>query len=207
MFKLIVKQIREFEQFNDVFLSIDFAKLQQQLLTIVAFIISRNQEYSREDAEITKSAMDLWVVSIISNPSIKAAFFSWTKEADQFVLNQPTEIVKSGKTVKQRPPVVITNTAELILAGLFSNKGYSVRKKFQESLEMLCERVTDGENNERPLFWFLNLLVDKSPVWDGSEETKHKCKDSQEFFATVTNLLLQYKEEFASKDKVDASGH
>ena len=72
---------------------------------------------------------------------------------------------------------------------------------------MLCERVTDGENNERPLFWFLNLLVDKSPVWDGSDETKHKCKDSQEFFATVTNLLLQYKEEFVSKDKDGASGH
>jgi len=89
----------------------------------VAFIISRNQDYSREDAEITKSAMDLWIVAIISSPNIKTAFFNWTKDADPVVLSQPTEIIKNGKPVKQRPPVLITNTAELILAGLFTNKG------------------------------------------------------------------------------------
>lgn len=66
---------------------------------------------------------------------------------------------------------------------------------------MLCERVTDGTDSERPLFWMLNLLIDKSPVWDGKDETKVLCKESQEFFATVTNLLLQYKEEFVSKEE------
>lgn len=59
---------------------------------------------------------------------------------------------------------------------------------------MFSERVTD--NNQRPLFWLLKILVDKSPVWDGKEETKAECRETQEFFALMTNLLLQYKEEF-----------
>lgn len=75
---------------------------------------------------------------------------------------------------------------------------------------MLCERVSEGVDSERPLFWMLNLLIDKSPVWDGKDETKIMCKDTQEFFATVTNLLLQYKEEFVakeSKDKREEASH
>ena len=66
---------------------------------------------------------------------------------------------------------------------------------------MFSERVTDS--NQRPLFWLLNILVDKSPVWDGKEETKSDCRDTQEFFALMTNLLLQYKEEFKIGNKKD----
>lgn len=85
MFKQIVKQIREANQSADVFCTLDFTSLQQQLLSIVALIISRNQEYAREDTEIVKSAMDLWVVSIISNPQIKKDFYLWTRPRDEVV--------------------------------------------------------------------------------------------------------------------------
>ena len=117
------------------------------------------------------------------------------------MLSQP-ETITVGKNVKKLPTkLIITNTAELILGGLFSNKGGNLRKKFQETIEMISERVTDDSTSKRPLFWFLNLLIDKSPIWDGKEETKQTCKETQEFFATVTGLLLQYKED---ADKVKA---
>ena len=68
-------------------------------------------------------------------------------------------------------PIVITNTAKLVINGLFSGKGQTIRKRFQESLEMVCERVRDGDG-ERPLFWLLSILIDHSPVWDGNNDTK-----------------------------------
>jgi ubiquitin carboxyl-terminal hydrolase 34 len=138
--------------------------------------------------------MDLWVVSFISNPQIKKEFYVWEKEVDKVVMNQPEQQTVGKLIKKSLPRLIITNTAELILGGLFSSKGQSIRKKFQESVEMICERVTDSTNSDRPLHWFLNLLIDKSPIWDGNEDTKHACRDTQEFFATVTNLLVQYKE-------------
>jgi hypothetical protein len=70
------------------------------------------------------------------------------------------------------------SAADLVVSGLFSGKGQTIRKKFQESLEMVSERVQDGSGSERPLFWLLSILIDKSPVWDGSEETKAQYKDS-----------------------------
>jgi len=115
--------------------------------------------------------MDLWVVSLISNPHIKLDFYTWTKEKDEavFILaKQP----KDSKLLKKSPlPIVITNTTELIINGLFSDKGQTIRKKFQESLEMVCERVKDGDG-EQLLFWLINILIDHSPVWDGNNDTK-----------------------------------
>lgn len=204
MFKSIVKQIREAGHYAEILTSIDFSQMQQQLLMIASLILSRDQEYSREDTLITRSVLDLWTVSVISNPEIKKDFYNWSKEPDQVVLakGETTEVGKILK--KQVKRLLITNSTELILGGLFSNKGQTVRKKFQETIEMLGERVDESKTSERPLFWFLNLLIDKSPVWDGTEENKALCKDSQEFFATVTGLLIQYKEEFLTKEKIEA---
>lgn len=145
---------------------------------IISLIISRNQDYVREDTDITRSIMDLWVVSVISNPDIKADFYAWTKTKDEVVF-LPPEQPKNNKQAKKPPsPIVIMNAADLVISGLFSGKGQTIRKKFQESLEMVSERVHDGSKSERPLFWLLSILIDKSPVWDGSEDTKTQYRDS-----------------------------
>jgi hypothetical protein len=68
--------------------------------------------------------MDLWVVSIISNPQIKKDFYSWTTPRDELVFIQQEPVKTATKLIKRNlPPLIITNTAELVLGGLFSAKG------------------------------------------------------------------------------------
>ena len=120
--------MRDAQQSEFIFNSIDFSKLQQQLLEIITLILSRNQDYVREDTDIIRSAMDLWVVCMIENPQIKSEFYQWTREAEPIVEVQEQPV--DPKKRKPKKPLIITNAQELLIAGLFSSKGQNVRKKF-----------------------------------------------------------------------------
>ena len=80
---------------------------------------------------------------------------------------------------------MIKSADDLILSGIYSSKGYLVRDGFNNSLELICEKVTENQGM-RPLFYMIRLLRNNFP----HPESRIPTKESAYFFSLLSALIL-----------------
>ena len=164
-FKEIVEQIRNSEIASDIVKSIDFKDLQNKLLEILAIFLEK-KENKEADSAIICSALALWSASLIENQQLIDEFYKWNRPA-----KSEDDLIKTSE--------------DLLLSGIYSQKGYLVRDGFSQNLELVCEKVTENEGL-RPLFFMIKLLQNNFPHPDSRIPTK----ESGYFFSLLSALIL-----------------
>ena len=148
----IVSQIRESQIAGSMIEQINFEDLQVKLLEILADLLSFKNDSSKEDEHIISGALGLWTSVLTIRHELVNQFFSWSREArSNNAENQANDVNAS-----------INSASDFIVNGIYSPKSKIVRTEFMESLELICERVTDN-TGEQPLFSTIHILMNSLP--------------------------------------------
>lgn len=155
---------------------VNFVELQTQLLEILTLFLQNRGKSSKEDEKIISSALSLWSAAIIQKNELISDFYSWTRRG---LDSDPPPHDSHSQ---------ISSSKELLLHGIY-NSNILVRTEFQDSIELICEKVTTNIG-ERPLLFVMKVLMSHFPNAESSVSTRY-CG---EYFNLFGALIKQYVE-------------
>ena len=147
---------------------INFSDLQQKLLNILAGLLSTQSSSGKEEEHIISSALGLWKAILNLRNELVDEFFEWTH--------------------KDNGSSQIKDAQDFIISGIYSRKSKNIRYEFFDSLQLICEKVTENSVGS-PLLLTISILTKNMP----GNESQIDTTMCSEYFTLFGSLVKLYQ--------------